>query len=244
MKRIYGKSTRELINEFVKSNDVKNNQKINRSQIREWFNSNYPKIKQGTIDAHITRMTINAPSRIHYNAFSDGSDDIFIQLEDRSLRLFDKENDPAPIYINSSEEEQDEFESEIENEQEFAYEKDLKNFLAKNLSIIETGLTLYEEEGIDGVEYDAGGRYIDILALDKNNRFVVIELKVSKGYDRVIGQLLRYTGWIKENLAEENKTVRGMIIARNITEDLKIACSQIDNIELFEYSLSVELNKI
>lgn len=32
---------------------------------------------------------------------------------------------------------------------EFAYEADLKNYLAKNLHIIEPGLKLYEDEGVD-----------------------------------------------------------------------------------------------
>jgi RecB family endonuclease NucS len=41
------------------------------------------------------------------------------------------------------------------------------------------------------LEFPAGDRYIDILAVDAQGSFVVIELKVSRGYDRVIGQLLR-----------------------------------------------------
>ncbi|MFZ4665357.1 MAG: endonuclease NucS domain-containing protein, partial [Prochlorotrichaceae cyanobacterium] len=84
---------------------------------------------------------------------------------------------------------------------EFAYESDLRDYLAKNLQVIEPGLMLYEEEGITGVEFPVGGRFIDILAVDSNGDFVVIELKVSRGYDRVIGQLLRYMAWIQKNQA-------------------------------------------
>jgi len=40
------------------------------------------------------------------------------------------------------------------------------------------------------VEFPAGGRYLDILALDSKGAFVVIELKVSGGYDRTMGQQL------------------------------------------------------
>lgn len=244
MKRIYGKSTRELMKDFVTG--LQSNQKIDRKKIRQWFRDNYPKIKIGTIDAHITRMTVNAPSRVHYNAFSDGSDDLFIQLDDGLLRLYDKGKDIEPIYKTSETEKEmaAEESTEVDNGKEFAYEEDLKNFLAKNLNIIEEGLILYEDEGITGLEFDAGGRLIDILALDRDNNYVVIELKVSKGYDRVIGQLLRYIGWVKANLADDNQAVRGVIIARTITDDLKIACSQIPNVSLYEYSLSVQLNKI
>lgn len=61
---------------------------------------------------------------------------------------------------------------------EFAYEADLRNYLAKNLPMIEPGLKLYQDEGITGVEFDVGGRRIDILAIDAKGDLVVIELKV------------------------------------------------------------------
>ena len=89
-----------------------------------------------------------------------------------------------------------------------------------------------------------GNRYIDILALDKENNYVIIELKVSRGYDRVVGQILRYMAWIKKNHADENQNVRGIIIAREISEDLLLACSTIPNIDLYEYKLSVSLDKV
>lgn len=72
----------------------------------------------------------------------------------------------------------------------------------------------------------------------------MIELKVSKGYDRAIGQLLRYMGWIDQNLAEPGQKVKGMIIARSISDDLRLATSRISDVELYEYQLSISLNKI
>ena len=132
---------------------------------------------------------------------------------------------------------------EEENGNEFAYEKDLQNFLAKNLSLIEHGLSLYKDDDITGIEFPVGSRFIDILATDTNNNYVVIELKVSRGYDRVVGQILRYMAWIRKNHAEENQKVRGIIIARKITNDLLLACSEANHIELYEYNLSITLNK-
>ena len=90
---------------------------------------------------------------------------------------------------------------------------------------MESGLRLYEEEGIKGIEFPVGGRFIDILAVDSSNNLVVIELKVSRGYDRVVGQLMRYVAWVKQNLAEDAQKVRGMIVARQISQDLILACS-------------------
>ena len=127
---------------------------------------------------------------------------------------------------------------------EFAYEHDLRDYLAKNLTLIEPGLTLYQEQGVTGIEFPAGGRFIDILAVDAQGDFVVVELKVTKGYDRVVGQLLRYVGWIEKNQAEVGQSVRGVIVANVITEDLKLACAKLPFVKLFEYSLSVSLHAV
>ena len=216
-----------------------------RTQVRSWFKENYPKIKDGTIAAHLLRMSVNAPSRVHYSAKA-GEDDLFYQVDSTHFRLYAPENDPTPIYSKDDAEtadiESEEDEEPVQNE--FAYEKDLQNFLAKNLDAIEPGLSLFEDEGIKGIEFPVGGRFIDILAIDKNNNWVVIELKVSRGYDRVIGQLLRYMAWIRKNQAENDQKVRGIIVARGISDDLTLACSELPNIQLFEYQLSVKLNEI
>lgn len=87
-------------------------------------------------------------------------------------------------------------------------------------------------------------QFVDILALDEENNFVVIELKVSRGHERVIGQILRYMAWLKKNQADKNQKVRGVIVAREISEDLKLACSYNPQINLFEYEMSVKLNKV
>jgi hypothetical protein len=124
----------------------------------------------------------------------------------------------------------------------FAYEEDLKNYLADNLTIIEPGLTLYKNEnGLQGIEYpvDANNRRIDILALDNNRIPVVIQLKVSRGYEKVIGQCLYYKNRVKKLLGADK--VRIVIIAREITRNLKAATEALPDIELFEYILSVKL---
>lgn len=250
MAQLYNKSTRELFREYVSVNNIGKNQIIRKDDIKNWFQRNYPKTKMNTVYCHIVRMSTNNPTRVYYSAALDGSDDLFVQLSDGTLRLYDKTNDPTPIYKKGEKTNEILFSEDLiesntdESKQEFAYEKDLLNFLSKNLHTIEPGLVLFENEGITGIEFNAGGRFIDILAVDKNNCFVVIELKVSKGSDKVVGQILRYIGWVKSNLAELNQKVRGIIIARNISEDLRIACSVVPNVELYEYNISFTLKSI
>jgi len=247
---IYEKSVRMLFRDLVKDLGIQKGEIFERERIYTWFKQKYPLIKKGTLDAHLNLFSINAPSRIHHSPHQNGKDDLFYQIDSKRFRLYDPLSDPSPIYTKSLDESrsQDELietiDELVKEQNEFAYEKDLQNFLAKNLNIIENGLTFYMEDGISGLEFPVGNRAIDILAIDRNKDYVVIELKVSRGYDRVVGQILRYIAWIRKNLAEKNQNVRGIIIAREITEDLILACSETQNIELFEYSLSVSLKKI
>ena len=233
---------REMANAFA----LQPGQHFNKQQAIGWFADHYPKIKKGTITAHLIRLSTNAQSRVHYNA-KPHEDDLFFQLDGSRFRLYDPKQDPQPIYSaddNSDGEALKEEEVEPEASAEFAYEKDLQNYLAKNLAVIEPGLKLYDEEGITGVEFPVGGRFIDILAVDSEENFVAIELKVSRGYDRVVGQLMRYMAWIGRNLADDSQQVRGVIVAREISEDLVLACSLLPSVQLFEYELSLTLNRV
>jgi hypothetical protein len=158
-------------------------QSFTKQQAIGWFAQHYPKIRPGTVHCHLIRLSTNAPTRLHYNA-KPHEDDIFFQLDGGHFRLYDPAHDPAPIHEKTDKHDElppTEEDAEPEGSAEFAYEADLRNYLAKNLSIIETGLRLYQDEGVTGVEFPVGGRFIDILAVDAKGAFVVIELKVSRG---------------------------------------------------------------
>lgn len=246
MNPIYDKPVRVLMRDMVTELGLRPGQIITRERVRHWFRDRYPKIREGTISCHLIRMSTNAPSRVHYSA-KLREDDLFFQIDGSQFRLYESAKDPQPI-TSATASDAPEMPEEPEEEKgavsEFAYERDLRNFLAKNLAIIEPGLRLYEEEGITGIEFPAGGRFIDILGVDKENRYVVIELKVSRGYDRVVGQLLRYVNWIRKNQAEAGQGVRGVIVAREISEDLLLACSDLPDVQLFEYELSLSLKEV
>jgi hypothetical protein len=230
-------TTYELFKDFAKEHE---SDEFLKKDVIAWFNKNHPgEKKEGTIGTHLIKFTTNDKNRVYCSVHKDGKDDLFFRTENHSYRLYNKATDPTPIYsIGVTVDPPDELDG-----REFAYERDLKFFLSKNLILIEPGLKLYDDEGITGIEFPVDGRFIDLLAMDKNNNYVVIELKVSRGYDRVIGQLLRYKNWIQKYEAEPGQTVRGMIIAKEITEDLVLACSGLKDIELYEYELSCKLKK-
>jgi hypothetical protein len=239
------KPVRLLMKDMAADMRLKPGDVFTREQAVSWFGEQYPNVKEGTVVAHLVRLSTNALGRLHHSLRPDGSDDVFFKIDSSRFRLYEAGKDPAPIAegkardVGPGQEEQ-----ELAEGSEFAYEHDLRDYLAKNLGLIEPGLTLYDDEGISGVEFPTGSRFIDILALDRDKNYVVIELKVSRGYDRTVGQLLRYLGWIEQHHAEPGRTVRGVIVAKEISEDLRLACRRVSGIRLFEYALSVTLKPV
>ncbi len=155
----------------------------------------------------------------------------------RSKRIYD-------LFLNRDKPEEEDEEERIE-ETSFAYEEDLRDYLSNNLSVVEPGLTLFKNKsGEEGIEYpiDTDNKRVDILAIDKNNIPVIIELKVSRGYEKVIGQCLYYRNRVKQLL--DSTKVRIVIIAREITPQLRIATEDLLDVELFEYKLSIKLERV
>lgn len=243
------KPVRVLMRDMIGDMKVAPGQVLAKQQINGWFKEHYPNVKDGTVAGHLTRMSTNAPSRLHHNLLQDGSDDLFFKIDATHYRLYAPLTDPTPITAGTPVMDNDGLPDlsggEVESDgSKFAYEHDLRDFLAANTCHIEAGLKLYQDEGITGVEFPVGGRFVDILAVDQNGDYVVIELKVSKGYDRVVGQILRYISWIEKYQANAGQKVRGVIVAKTISEDLRLACSKLPYVKLFEYSLSVTLMAI
>jgi len=88
-----------------------------------------------------------------------------------------------------------------------------------------------------------GFRPLDILAISKDkNEFLVIELKKGRASDIVLGQIQRYMGHIKKNLAK-NKSVKGLIIALEDDKNLKDALSVAPNIKFKKYEVSFKLTE-
>lgn len=135
----------------------------------------------------------------------------------------------------------------IEDPAEFALEKHLEDFLVKNWKQTELGKNydIYEEDGeLVGQQYQSDTGPIDILAISKDKKTIlVVELKKGRVSDNVVGQIQRYMGYVLEELAEANQTVKGVIIG--LEDDLRIkrALSVTTNIEFYRYQINFKLFK-
>jgi restriction system protein len=134
----------------------------------------------------------------------------------------------------------------LEDPTTFVLEKYLEDFVVSNFETIFKGeLRIYEDsEGNDGQQYATEIGPIDILATDqKSKSFVVIELKKGRPSDQVVGQTLRYMGWVKKNLCADGQAVRGLIICRDPDPKLTYALNMTRNIDVRYYSVSFKLKE-
>jgi RecB family endonuclease NucS len=76
---------------------------------------------------------------------------------------------------------------------------------------------------LEGRQYPTTVGPIDLLGRDrKTGQYVVVELKRGRSADKVFGQLSRYMGWVRKNLAEGGDVV-GVIVASRIDDKLRAA---------------------
>jgi len=134
----------------------------------------------------------------------------------------------------------------IEDPSAFVLEKYLEDFIVSNFETIFKGtLQIYEDaEGNIGQQYTTDIGQIDILATEsKSGSFVVIELKKGRPSDQVIGQILRYMGWVKKNLCKQGQTVKGLVICRDLDAKLSYALEMTNDIEVRYYNVSFKLKE-
>lgn len=137
--------------------------------------------------------------------------------------------------------------SEVEDPYVFALEKHLEDFLVQNWSHTEFGrdYDIFKEENeLVGQQYLTDTGPIDILAISRDKQtLLVVELKKGRGSDVVVGQILRYMGYVKDELAEPNQTVKGVIIAMEDDQRMRRAMSIVPNIDFYRYKVSFKLIK-
>jgi endonuclease len=128
---------------------------FNKVAPARWFAEHYPKIKRNTVNMHVEGMSVNNRNRKHHPSIRRGSGhDLFYKLGPDQFRLWVPNSDPSPLYKDEIEkqptsadgmtlEKEVEAEPSVEAAREFAFERDLRNYLVRNLGLIEPDLRLY-----------------------------------------------------------------------------------------------------
>ena len=133
----------------------------------------------------------------------------------------------------------------IENPVAFALEKHLEDFLVTNWAQTELGRNydIYEEDGDRiGQQYNTDTGPIDILAIRKDKQeLLVVELKKGRAVDAVVGQILRYMGYVAQELAEGDQAVKGVIIAQEEDQRIRRALAVTPNVSFYRYQVSFKL---
>ncbi|WAL81839.1 endonuclease NucS [Pandoraea sp. XJJ-1] len=137
--------------------------------------------------------------------------------------------------------------AEIEDAAQFVLEKHLEDFLVQNWA--QTGLgkdyDIFEEDGERvGQQYQTDTGPMDVLAISKDKkRLLVVELKKGRASDAVVGQVLRYMGYVHQELAEPGQTVGGAIIALEDDQRIRRALAVTPGISFYRYEINFKLLK-
>jgi len=136
---------------------------------------------------------------------------------------------------------------DVEDPTAFAMEKHLEDFLVQNWVQTDLGkeYDIFEEDGEKvGKQYPTDTGPIDILAISKDRkRLLVVELKKGRASDVVVGQTLRYMGFVQEELAEEGQSIKGTIIALEDDQRIRRALTMVPAIDFYRYQISFKLVK-
>jgi restriction system protein len=134
---------------------------------------------------------------------------------------------------------------DVEDAAAFAMEKHLEDFLVENWESTELGreFDIWTEDGeTKGQQYLTDTGPIDVLAVSKDRRrILVVELKRGRASDPVVGQILRYMGYVGEVLAEDGQEVEGAVIALEDDQKLRRALQAISHVRFYRYKVQFSL---
>lgn len=128
----------------------------------------------------------------------------------------------------------------------FALERHLHDYMFDNWDTLDVAQDwdIYTRDGEPeaGYEFRTPIGRIDLLAKHKREpRWLVIELKREKSSDAVVGQVLRYMGWVQKHLIEDGETVEGLVVATEGDPQLHYALTVVPSVSFKSYEVEFRL---
>lgn len=130
----------------------------------------------------------------------------------------------------------------------FALERHLHDYMFDNWDMLDLAQDwdIYTRDGEPeaGYEFRTPIGRIDLLARHKREpRWMVIELKREKSSDAVVGQVLRYMGWIQKHLVEGDEQVEGLVVATEGDPQLHYALEIVPSVSFKSYEVEFRLKE-
>lgn len=255
--RLYDRPVWQLIVEGVEAMP----ESFGTQDMVRWFATHYPEVSPGTVQLQLRGACVNLPVepvmasnrprrlavyRTGRGRYTRYVPEIHGRFDDRGRRI--ETNDDSVALEDELDFPAEEEETSVPSAAaaEFALEMHLEEFMEANWTRLGFGipLTILAEGGAQtGRQYRTPVGIIDFLCRNESNGdYWVIELKRGQSSDAVVGQVLRYMGWVRANLAGSND-VRGLVIAHEQDERLRYAVSVVPSVEAWTYQVKFEFNR-
>ncbi|MGE3412232.1 MAG: endonuclease NucS domain-containing protein [Dehalococcoidia bacterium] len=226
-----------------------------------WFAVNYPNVQPMTVRMQLRGACVNLPAgqtmrsnrprrlvvyRKGHGQYTRYNPEYHGLYDDFGRRINSGDDSEASDEVLEFDHDNaDAYRSDTEAA-EFALEMHLEEFMEANWNRLGFGipLTILAEGGAQiGRQYRTPIGIIDFLCRDESTGdYWVIELKRGQSSDAVVGQVLRYMGWVKASLAHSNE-VRGLVITHEQDERLRYAVSVVPSVEAWTYQVKFEFNR-
>ena len=246
MTMLYDKPVRELVHSALDEMP----DPFTSQDMVQWFAKHYEKVNPRTVRAHVRRACVNIPPDATGATWASADRAVYRLSPGHFTRyrqaVHGDFEQGLPVGLADETEHNDlDIAAEDGAEASFALEAHLEEFMDSNWPSIDFGCSLRiwtDDEDSRGRQYVTDVGVIDFLCEDEAaNELVVVELKRGKSSDRVVGQILRYMGWVREKLAD-GRGVRGIIITHEYDDQVRYAIAELPRVEAWTYQVSFTLD--
>jgi endonuclease len=228
--------TQAIREEFKEKDQI-----LTAEQVIDQIQKKYPgNWKEITIRTHLIGCSINHKSSKYYPTYQK----FLYTIQPGKMRLIDPENEDKFIKLSSGLKVQFVSAGPVPIEREsfgvnLSIQKDLRNYLTKDITLLEPGLKLFTEEGLD---VSVKVPKIDILATDSIGNLVVIMLKRGTAHIITLDGILKSITSIKDEIGQ--RSIRGKIVAEDFDNQIILEAKKTQNVSLVKYKVKYDFEVV
>lgn len=228
--------TQAIREEFKEKDQILTTEQI-IDQIQKKYPGNWKEI---TIRTHLIGCSINHKSSKYYPTFQK----FLYTIQPGKMRLFDPEKEDKFEKLSSGLKVQFVSAGPVPIEREpfgvnLSIQKDLRNYLTKDIALLEPGLKLFTEEGLN---VSVKAAKIDVLATDSTGSLVVVKLKGATAHISTLGEILKSITSIKNEIGQ--RSIRGKIVAEDFDNEIILAVRKSSNVSLVKYMVKYDFEVV